>query len=105
MCYGRLDLSSTTDLTAFVLVFPPTESDDKYYVLPYFWLPEDNIPLRVRRDHVPYDTWEGTGVFQTTEGDVVHYGFIEGLSEKYNIKEIAFDRWGRLARSAGEMSA
>ena len=26
VCYGGLDLSSTTDLTAFALVFPPVES-------------------------------------------------------------------------------
>ncbi len=36
VCYGGLDLSSTTDITAFVLVFPPTDEDDFYYVLPYF---------------------------------------------------------------------
>ena len=53
VCYGGLDLSSTTDITAFVLVFPPTNEDDKYSILPYFWLPEDTLPLRVRRDHVP----------------------------------------------------
>ncbi len=39
VCYGGLDLSSTTDITAFVLVFPPTEEDDKYYVMPFFWIP------------------------------------------------------------------
>jgi phage terminase large subunit-like protein len=97
-CYGGLDLSSTTDITAFVLVFPPEYEDDKYIVLPYFWIPEDNLDLRVRRDHVPYDVWEKQGFLQTTEGNVVHYGyietFIEELSLKYNIREIAFDRWG-----------
>jgi phage terminase large subunit-like protein len=55
VCYGGLDLSSTTDVTAFVLVFPPLDEDDKYIVLPYFWVPEDTMDLRVRRDHVPYD--------------------------------------------------
>jgi phage terminase large subunit-like protein len=57
-CYGGLDLSSSTDITAFVLVFPPAVEDDKYAVLPYFWVPEDTIDLRVRRDHVPYDVWQ-----------------------------------------------
>ncbi len=135
VCYGGLDLSSTTDITAFVLVFPPrvvTSSvslappraaglahsaappfptqpatlglrgvpnlDDKFVVLPYFWIPEDNLDLRVRRDHVPYDVWERQGFLQTTEGNVVHYGyieqFIERLGERFNIREIAFDRWG-----------
>ena len=98
VCYGGLDLSSTTDITAFVLVFPPLDEDDKYVILPYFWIPEDTLELRVRRDHVPYDVWEKQGFLQTTEGNVVHYGyiekFIEQLGEKFNIREIAFDRWG-----------
>lgn len=98
VCYGGLDLSSTTDLTSFCLVFPPEEDDEPYYILPYFWLPEDTLTLRVNRDHVPYDVWERQGYIQTTEGNVVHYAFIEKfiekLGEKYNIREIAFDRWG-----------
>lgn len=98
VCYGGLDLSSTTDITAFVLVFPPLDEEDKYIILPYFWIPEDNLTLRVNRDHVPYDVWERHGYLQTTEGNVVHYGFIEQfierLGERFNIREIAFDRWG-----------
>ena len=98
ICYGGLDLSSTTDITAFVLVFPPTEEDEDYYILPYFWIPEDNMEARVNKDHVPYDLWERKGHIQTTEGNVIHYAFIEKFIEElgkvYNIKEIAFDRWG-----------
>lgn len=97
-CFAGLDLSSSIDITAFVLVFPPRNEDEKYIILPYFWIPEDNIQNRVRRDHVPYDTWEMQGYIKTTDGNVVHYGyienFIEELGTKYNIKEIAFDRWG-----------
>ena len=98
VCYGGLDLSSTTDVTAFVLVFPPEDENDKFQVLPYFWIPEENVSLRVKRDHVPYDVWQRQGFLQTTEGNVIHYGFIEkfidDLGKKYNIREIAFDRWG-----------
>ncbi len=98
VCYGGLDLSSTTDITAFVLVFPPVDEDDKFHILPYFWIPEENLDLRVRRDHVNYDLWQKQGFLKTTEGNVVHYGFIEAFIEElgtqYNIKEIAFDRWG-----------
>ena len=105
VCYGGLDLSSTTDITAFVLVFPPDESDedDKYAILPFFWIPEENIELRVRRDHVPYDRWQQEGVLLTTEGNVVHYGYIENfideLNQRYNIREIAYDRWGAVQMS------
>lgn len=98
VCYGGLDLSSTTDITAFVLVFPPLDEEDKYIILPYFWIPEDTLNLRVKRDHVPYDVWERQEYLQTTEGNVVHYGyiekFIEQLGKRFNIREIAFDRWG-----------
>nr|DAI92632.1 MAG TPA: Terminase large subunit [Caudoviricetes sp.] len=103
VCYGGLDLSSTTDITAFVLVFPPTDEDDHYYILPYFWLPEETLDLRVRRDHVPYDLWQRQGFLMTTEGNVVHYGFIENfideLGTRFNIREIAFDRWGAVQMS------
>ena len=98
VCYGGLDLSSTTDLTAFALVFPPMDEEDKYIVLPYFWVPEEMLDLRVKRDHVPYDVWERKGFLETTEGNVVHYGyiekFIERLGERFYIREIAYDRWG-----------
>ena len=96
-CYAGLDLSSTSDLTTLVLVFPPRDENEFYMVLPFFWLPEDTLALRVRRDHVMYDQWERQGFIQTTEGNVVHYGAIEKficeLGERYNIREIAYDRW------------
>lgn len=96
-CYAGLDLSSTSDLTALVLVFPPTSEDEPYIALPFFWLPEETLSLRVRRDHVPYDQWAKRDLIQTTEGNVVHYGFIERficeLGERYDIREIAHDRW------------
>ena len=98
VCYAGLDLSSTSDLTTLVLVFPPSDESEPYVILPFFWLPEETLPLRVRRDHVPYDQWAKRGYIHTTEGNVIHYGyieeFIEELGTKYNIREIAFDRWG-----------
>lgn len=96
-CYGGLDLSSTSDITAFVLVFPPRTEEEKYIVLPFFWLPGETMELRCRRDHVPYDVWRQQGFIMTTEGNVIHYGFIERyieqLGEIYHIREIAVDRW------------
>ncbi len=96
-CYAGLDLSSTGDITALVLMFPPRDETEKYVVLPFFWVPEDTIPRRVKANSVPYDVWEKQGQIMATEGNVIHYDFIEhfiySLAEKYHILEIAVDRW------------
>lgn len=96
-CYAGLDLSSTGDITALVLMFPPRDMNEKYIVLPFFWVPEDTIPRRVKTNSVPYDVWEKQGHILATEGNVIHYDFIEkfiyDLAEKYHILEIAVDRW------------
>ena len=96
-CYAGLDLSSTGDITALVLMFPPRDMTEKYIVLPFFWIPEDTIPRRVKANSVPYDVWEKQGHILATEGNVIHYDFIEkfiyDLAEKYHILEIAVDRW------------
>lgn len=96
-CYCGLDLSSTSDITAFVMLFPPRNEAEKYIVVPHFWLPRDTLGLRVRRDHVPYDVWEKQGLFHVTEGNVVDYNFIRKtineLNQNYHICEIGADRW------------
>ncbi len=96
-CYCGLDLSSTSDITAFCMVFPPMYEGDNYFVLPHFWLPRETLELRVRRDRVPYDVWEKQGLFHVTEGNVVDYNFvrktINELNTKYHIVEIGVDRW------------
>jgi len=100
-CYAGLDLSSTEDMSAFVLVFPPddpNDEDDKYQILPFFWIPEEAMRRRVLKDKVPYDGWHGDNFLLTTDGEVINYNFIQQkiveLGEIYNIAEIAFDRWG-----------
>ncbi len=96
-CYGGLDLSSTQDLTALVLVFPPEEDDGKYSILPFCWVPEETIDIRSRKDNVNYDLWKRQGHILSTEGNVVDYDcikqFILDLRERYDIREIAYDRW------------
>jgi phage terminase large subunit-like protein len=95
-CYAGLDLASTRDVTAFVLVFPDGEGG--YDVLPHFWVPADTMADRVKRDRVPYDQWERDEFLSTTDGNVCDYDSIREaireLSEKYDIREIAYDRWG-----------
>jgi len=93
-CLGGLDMSTTTDLSAFVLVF---RRDRMIYVLPYFWLPEKAAYRRHRKDKVPYPVWVKQGYIRTTPGDVIDYDVVRAeineLGTRYNIKEIALDRW------------
>jgi len=97
-CYGGLDLASTNDIAAFVLVFPPDDAQGKYVILPFFWIPGENIPKRVRNHRVPYDRWVREGHLNATEGNVIHYEFIEqkilDLRGIYEIQEVAYDPWG-----------
>jgi len=99
-CYGGLDLASTNDIAAFVLVFPPTDDDPQYYILPKFWIPMEQMHERVRDHHVPYDKWWRQGFLSATDGRIIYYDFIEAeinkLGEIYDIREVAFDEWGAL---------
>ena len=80
-----------------MLVFPPVDEDDRYTVLPYFWVPEDTLDLRVRRDHVPYDVWERRGLLNVTSGNVVDYAAIEQfilqIADRYQLESVSYDRW------------
>lgn len=93
-CFAGLDLSTTTDLSALVLLFP---GDDGYDVLPFFWAPQERARQRERRDRVPYETWARQGHLKLTDGDVIDYDVIRSdindLRIRYNIREIAADRW------------
>ncbi len=98
LCYGGLDLSTTTDISAFVLVFPPEDEDGRYEVVCRFFIPEDNMLQRSRRDRVPYLEWTEAGYITATPGNVIDYTWILDQimkdAEMYDLQEIAFDRWG-----------
>ena len=89
--YAGLDLSSTTDLTALVLV-----SDDGD-VMPTFWLPEEGLSEKSRADRVPYDLWQKQGFLQTTPGRAIEYDYIAAylrdLFDRCDVRAIAFDRY------------
>lgn len=96
-CYAGLDLSSTTDMTALSLVFPPEDpSSGQYRVLMRYWVPADNIVERGRRDRAPYETWARQGLIDATEGNVVDYASVEReirkLALRYQLLRVAVDR-------------
>lgn len=94
-CFGGLDLSTTTDISALTLSFPMNDGSVKS--LYWFWIPKDNIDERVRRDRVPYDVWVRQGYIEATDGNVIDYDFIEykilELAAIYDIQELAYDPW------------
>jgi phage terminase large subunit-like protein len=96
-CYGGLDLASTTDIAAFVKLFPPTDNDPRWRAHCRFWVPEENMRKRSERDRVPYAVWAKEGLIEPTEGNIIDYDVIRKRiqedGERFNIREIAFDRW------------
>lgn len=92
--YAGLDLSSVNDLTAFVLI---ADIDKAIVVIPYFWLPSDNIRSKSKKDYVSYEQWIRDGFIKTTDGNVIDYTFIEHdileICSKVNVEAIAYDRW------------
>lgn len=99
--FSGLDLSSSLDVTAFVLVIPG--NDGVIDVIPHFFLPSQGIRERSQREGVPYDQWAKAGYLTLTEGEVVDYGIVReavvACSKMFDLKEVAFDRWG-----AGQIS-
>ncbi len=94
-CFAGLDLASTADLCALALYFP-----DLHAVRAYFWLPEETADLRLQRARVPYPAWIQQGYITATEGNVADYDRIRldinALATQFNIKELAYDRWGAM---------
>ena len=62
---GGVDLSSTTDLTASVLV---VKKNGKIYAIPHFFMPKDVLEKRMQEDSVPYDIWVKKGYITLSEG-------------------------------------
>ncbi|HQS18790.1 terminase TerL endonuclease subunit [Reyranella sp.] len=94
-CYGGLDLSQSRDLTALVLVFE--DDDESYDVLPFFWLPADDLREREDTDRVPYVRWAEEGFLQTSPGRTIDPKAvalkIAELHGQYDIEALAYDRW------------
>ena len=89
-----MDLASTRDISALVLLF---KEDEKFIVVPYFFIPEDNAKKRSERDKVDYITWHNQNHLTFTNGDVADYNFIKEkimeLGKEFRIQSICYDRW------------
>lgn len=91
---GGLDLSSVSDLTGLVLVGADGERD----VEATFWLPEDGLREKAKKDRVPYDVWADQGFLETCPGRAIKYEFVAAqlrhVFDTRHVLAIAFDRWG-----------
>lgn len=96
-CFGGLDLGSTTDLTAFALLFAPTADDQNWRQLVWYWMPEDQLSDKERRDRVPYTAWRAAGWVEATPGAAVDKRRVMArlveCTSRYDVVEIGFDRW------------
>jgi phage terminase large subunit-like protein len=92
-----VDLSSTVDITALVALVEDPDDTESYDVLPFFFVPQERILLRAKRDRVPYDVWVEQGFITATEGNVVDYDAVRlkvrEIGELLNVQDIAIDRW------------
>lgn len=96
LCCSGLDLSSTRDLTAHVLVFP--RPDGCFEIIARCFMPKDRLQEHIENDEVPYDEWERDGWLTLTDGDVIDFPAIRQSIEDdfrtFRLKELAFDRAG-----------
>lgn len=96
-CYAGVDLSSTMDLTAFVLMFPPEEDNEPWVIIPRFYIPRVRMLQRIERDRVPYDQWIKAGAIVATDSNAVDYNYMKKdilhAAEIFDLREIAFDRF------------
>jgi phage terminase large subunit-like protein len=93
-CYVAMDLSSTTDLTALVAVFPDAAG---FQVLAQCFVPAERIADRSRRDRVPYEQWARDGVLTTTPGPAVDYEAVRravlARVAEFDVQMVAYDPW------------
>jgi phage terminase large subunit-like protein len=94
-CWAGVDLSMTTDLSAVSLVFADKEGG--FDVLVFFWMPEQAVRLRERRDGMPYQRWADKGFIELSPGEVIDYREItarlEWADQMFDLREIGFDPW------------
>lgn len=93
-CWGGLDLSNVSDITVYVLLF---HENDRFQLLPHFWIPEEKMLEKVRKENINYDKWVAKGDVTVTPGNVIDYDFVKAdilrIVADYDLRTSAYDRW------------
>ncbi len=90
-CFGGLDLSKTTDLTAFVLVFPPQPGLETAVVLFRAWKPRQTVLEAEKADGMPFRDWERAGFLSLCAGDMVDFrDMVEAVLEAKELYELLY---------------
>lgn len=96
-CYGGLDLASSVDLCALVLVFPDAKNR-ALDVLAKFWTPADTLEERAHRDRADYLEWSKLGYLTAVPGVTVDFDVVEAEVARilidYDVRGINYDPWG-----------
>ncbi len=93
-CWGGLDLSNVSDITAYVLLF---HENDRFQLLPHFWIPEEKMREKIRKENINCDKWVAEGYVTVTPGNVIDYDFVKAdilrIVADYDLRTSAYDRW------------
>jgi len=96
-CWIGIDLSSKIDLTAVVLVFPPTETRKTWRLILYALTPEDTLEDRAHRDRAPYLIWKAAGVLQTNPGNRIDQDEVRAIvvwaKAHFHVEQVGIDPW------------
>lgn len=91
--FGGLDLSTKLDLTAFVVVC--IDPREQFHVLPWFWIPTENLADRQHIEAGKYREWIKQGFLTATDGNSVDFVAvrqrISEIGKQLRISQIAFD--------------
>lgn len=94
--YSGLDLSTTTDITAYIILSEPDENEFRY-LKPFFFCPKDTIDHRSKEDRVPYRAWADAGLLIATPGNTVDYKYVERTIQEthidYGVIRVEIDKW------------
>lgn len=104
-CYGAFDLSSTTDMTSWWMLFLVK---GLFVLRGRYWVPEAAVAYRTERKTVPYASWVQQGLITQTAGEVVDYDIVKrDILEDWALfapRKISYDPWNA-ASVANDLAA